>query len=108
MDIKDGRMKRIIFDLATKFIESESNRTSLITITDVQLTDRGKGATILFTVFPEATEETALAFLKRQRSDFRDFVKGKSRLSIIPFFNFAVDHGEKNRQRIDELSQLGK
>jgi ribosome-binding factor A len=28
----------------------------------------------------------------------------KARMRRIPFFDFAIDHGEKNRQKIDEIS----
>lgn len=94
--------------MATKFIEAESNRLSLITVTNVSLTDKAKRATIMFTVFPETAEKPALDFLKRQRATFRGLVKNKSRLSIIPFFDFAIDQGEKNRQKIDQISQIAK
>ena len=105
MNIKDGRLSQIILDLATKFIETESNRVSLITVTKVELANRGKLATILFTVFPDTEEVAVIEFLKRRRSDFRDFVKAKSRIPRIPFFDFMIDLGEKNRQKIDKLSQ---
>lgn len=108
MGMRDDRTRRILHDLATKFIEAESNRLSLITVTDVSLADKAKRATIMFTVFPETAEKAALDFLKRQRAEFREYVKNKSRLSMIPFFDFAIDQGEKNRQKIDQISQIVK
>ncbi|MFA6536758.1 MAG: ribosome-binding factor A [Candidatus Paceibacterota bacterium] len=108
MGLRDDRIKSIVQELATKFIEAESNRLSLITVTSITLTDKAKGATIMFTVFPETAEKAALDFLKRQRAEFREFVKAHSRLSMIPFFDFAVDQGEKNRQKIDQISNLVK
>ena len=44
-------------------------------------------------------------FLKRKRSDFRDFVKDNARLARIPFFDFEIDKGEKNRRQVEEASK---
>lgn len=102
--LKDGRMKDIIKDLAAKFIQLESNYTSLVTVTDIILSDRAKRADILVTVLPEGKEEDAVDFLKRKRSEFRVYVKENSKLARIPFFDFDLDGGEKNRQKIDRIS----
>lgn len=103
MENKQDRFKAIIKDLASRFLSQESNRTSLITVTDVRVTDKADRAVILFTVLPLDKEEAALDFTKRQRSAFKSFVKDNSRLMRIPFFDFEIDKGEKNRQKIDGL-----
>lgn len=108
---KDARLKDIIKEFAGKFIQLESNYTSLITVTDVVLADRGRRATIFFTVLPvgketlESKEAAAIDFMKRKRGEFREYITEHSRLARIPFFDFAIDFGEKNRQKIDEISQ---
>jgi ribosome-binding factor A len=99
--IKDQRFEEILRDLAARFCALESNRTSMITITRVSTADFGGLATIYFTVLPEEKEEAVLDFLKRKRSDFRDYVKAHGRLMRIPFFDFQIDKGEKARQKID-------
>ncbi len=104
-EIKDGRLRDLIRDLAGKFIQLETNGLSLITITSIELGDRGTRATIYFTVLPLDKEKAALDFLKRKRAEFRTYVMNKARARRIPFFDFAIDTGEKNRQRIDEISQ---
>ena len=105
MEFHEEKTKEEIHKLASKFVEAESNRNSLITITNVHLTKDFKKAIIFVTVFPESGEDKAVDFLKRQRSDFRHFVKKNSRIGRIPFFDFEIDKGEKSRQRIEELSQ---
>lgn len=90
--------------LAAEFINKESNRQSLITVTGTRMSSDGKRADILLTVLPEDKEYDAIEFLKRKRSEFRDFVKTNTRGRIIPLFDFVVDEGEKNRQEIDRLS----
>lgn len=105
MNQKDEKLKDLVRKAAAEFVEKESNHTSLITITDISVSGKGRKAIILFTVLPEGKEETALDFLKRKREDFREFFKSKSRLRALPFFDFEIDKGEKNRQRIDEISK---
>lgn len=86
-------------------MQRQSNYTSLITITDVSVSDKGQRATIFFTVLPEGKEKGALDFAKRMRTDFREYFASQARIRSIPFFDFEIDKGEKNRQHIDEISR---
>lgn len=103
-DFHEERLAKQIRELAAKFLELESNRQSLITVTSVKLLDRNKRATVYFTVLPDSKTDAALDFAKRKRSEFREYVKKNSQIGLVPFFDFDIDLGEKNRQRIDELS----
>ena len=105
MKQKDEKMKEVIRELAAEYFSRESNRTSLITITGVDLRTRNSRATILFTVMPENQEVAALDFMTRQLSDFREYVSNHARMMRVPFFDIALDRGEKNRQRIDEIDR---
>ncbi|MDP3996447.1 MAG: ribosome-binding factor A [bacterium] len=104
MSHTEDKTKRIIRDSAADFLSREANRYALITVTDVKLKDRGTKATIFITVLPTEYENASLDFTKRKRSDLRDFLKSHVRLRKIPFLDFEIDKGERNRQRIDELS----
>ena len=97
------KISEILRELSAKFLMLNSNKSSLITVTEVRLTEDAKNATILFTVFPDNFEKTALEFAKRKRSEFKEFVKENSKLGRIPQLNFEIDLGEKNRQKIDSL-----
>jgi ribosome-binding factor A len=101
---KQDRFQEIVRDLAARFLSRESNRTSLITVTDVRANEKGTMVNILFTVLPENQENAALDFAKRQRGNFRQFVKDEGNLMRIPFFDFDIDRGEKSRQKIDAVS----
>ncbi len=103
MSIRNEKITGIIRDLAARFLEEENNGSSLITVTSVELSKDAKYATILFTVFPDSHQKTALEFAKRKRSDFKKYVRDNSTLGRIPLFDFAIDFGEKNRQKIDGL-----
>ena len=87
------------------FIASISNRRSLITITNVTLTDSSDRVTFYVTVFPEEAEWPALGFLMRKRGDCRNYLKTHAPTARIPHVEFAIDEGDKSRLRIDELLQ---
>ena len=103
-DTRDEKIIKIIKQAGADFLERESNGASLITVTDIKLSNDGKYATILFTVFPEDKQDAALEFAKRMRSEFKEYVKKNTKLGRIPLFDFEIDLGEKHRQRIDEIS----
>lgn len=103
-NFKDEKLKDQIHKYAAEFLQRESNGQSLITVTDVKLSQEAKEATILFTVLPDNKQEAALEFARRQLSDFRDFMNEKVKVGRMPFFHFDIDRGEKHRQRIDEIT----
>ena|SRR3989344_7604493 len=99
------KLESAVGELAAEFLERESDRTSLITVTNTRLSDDLRRATVLISVFPEAQEEVALNFARRHGATLQEFLRKKLRARGIPFIDFALDRGEKNRQRLDELSQ---
>jgi ribosome-binding factor A len=105
MSQKDEKIKEIIRELAAEFFSRESNRTSLITITDVILKSRTGKSIILFTVLPEDQEAAALDFMHRRLTALREYIGTHVKMMRVPFLEVAVDKGEKNRQRLDEVSK---
>ena len=103
MSTRDDRIKEILRDLGARFLLLNSNGSSLITVTNVELTNRAKNATVFCTVFRTEFEKTALEFAKRKRSEFKEFVMEHSKLGRVPQLDFDIDTGEKNRQKIDDL-----
>lgn len=103
-EIRNRKLEDELRSLAGRFLMLNANTSSLLTVTHVAVTKDAKMATIYFTVFPVSFEETALLFAKRKRSEFKQFIRDNSRIPRIPHIDFEIDLGEKNRQRIDELS----
>jgi len=103
MTQRTEKIKNLIKELSAQFLGKENNRTSLITVTDCNVSSDFKKATIFFTVLPDSKEHDALEFSKRKRSDLRNFLKKNMQIKIITFIDFAIDSGEKKRQKIDEL-----
>ncbi len=104
---RDRKVEEVLREMASKFILEESAGPSLITVTHVKVSGDLKNAKIYFTSLPTDSEKFALDFMKRKRSEFRDFLKEKSGLQRLPFIDFEIDLGERNRQLIDDLSNRG-
>lgn len=102
---KEEKTEQLIRQLAADFLHRESNKSSLVTVTGVQLSDRLTKATILISVLPESKQQEALDFARRKRAEFKEYVKSHAKIGRIPLFDFEIDYGEKNRQRIEEISK---
>lgn len=89
---------------AAEFLAREANRNSLITVTRVEMSEDGKRAIIYITVFPELGEEAAVKFANRNRPELGAFLLKRTKGMRIPKFEFQIDLGDKNRRRLDELS----
>ncbi|MDP2648398.1 MAG: ribosome-binding factor A [bacterium] len=102
---REVQVSGLIAQMAAKYIARESSVSALMTVTRADVSSDLKNATILFSVVPATREAEALAFAKRARSGFRDYLRAKSSLHPTPMVDFQIDYGEKNRQRIDELTR---
>jgi len=101
------KVAKQIKELAAVFLGRENNRTSLINVTAAACSPDLKRATIYITVLPDSKQNTALQFAKRKRGELREFLKKNLQIKTIPFIDIAIDLGEKNRQKIDELLRNG-
>jgi ribosome-binding factor A len=92
-------------EIAADFVNMQSNKTSLITITNTELTKALDKVTFFVSVYPESAEGPAVGFLMRKRGECKQYIKSKSRINRVPHVEFALDTGEKNRLRVEELLQ---
>lgn len=102
---RQTQVEEALAHLAGDFLARESNVQALITVTHAEITPNFKEVAVFFSVLPQTSEKAALAFAKRSRSDFREYIKHHTLLHPIPVVDFEIDFGEKNRQRIDELTR---
>jgi ribosome-binding factor A len=98
------RMGSRVREVAAEFLAREANRNSLITVTRAELSENGRRCNIFITVFPDSAEEPALKFANRNRRELSEFFKKRVK-GVPPRIEFVIDRGEKNRQRLDELSE---
>ncbi len=104
MPERDEKIREAIRREASSYISRESNRTSLVTVTNVILSPDKKRATILVTVLPDTKNKEALDFLKRLRGDLFSHLEKSRAVPRPPFIDFAIDKGEINRQHIEDIS----
>ena len=102
---RSEQVNELIAHHAADFLARESNHESLITVTRSELSSDFRHITIFLSVLPESQSEKALAFSKRVRSDLREYLKAHTKLHPIPTVDFELDIGERNRQRVDELTR---
>lgn len=89
--------------IAQNFFQRESSGSSLITVTNAEVTPDLRTANVFITVLPESKEAAALDFAKRMRGDLRTDIKRYMPIKVIPFVEIEIDKGEQNRQKIDEI-----
>ena len=94
-----GRLQEII----SGFLNKEANTRSVITVTHCEVGRDLKNVTAFISVFPDTYEAEALEFTKRRRSDLRSLIADQMPMKTIPFVDFEIDAGEKNRQRIEKI-----
>ena len=90
MTKQDERLIAAIHTAAAEFINRESNRNSLITVTKVAMRDE-KHAQIFISVYPQKDVAAAVDFLSRQHKEFLSFVKKTVKLHFIPKLEFMAD-----------------
>ncbi|HEX2792421.1 MAG TPA: ribosome-binding factor A [Candidatus Paceibacterota bacterium] len=105
MSDRDNRAVSILIEAAGRYIAREAGRETLITPTRAHLSKDRKNATIFVSVFPEGQDDQAINFLMRHKDLFRNELKKTTRFSRLPFIRFEIDHGERNRQHLDDISR---
>jgi len=103
MTERNDKVAGLLRELSAQFLAREANRTSLITVTHANVSADLKKGTVFISVLPTSAENAALNFCKRHRGDLREYLKKNLATKSVPFLDFEIDFGEKNRQKIDEL-----
>ena len=93
---KTKRVESLILECVAEFLARESNRTSLITATDIQLTRDKRCATISLSVLPDTESAKAVAFANRKAPGLYDFIRSRVRLRTIPRVRFVSESKEKS------------
>ena len=104
MNIRHERIEEALRVATAEFLAREAGPQSLITVTRVEVAESGARALIFITVLPTEHEQKALEFAARQRQELGRYFVKNTRGVRIPHIEFIIDRGEKNRQRLDELT----
>ncbi len=101
---RSEKLQEALRTTAAEFLGREAGPQSLITVTGSRLSQDGRSGVIYITVLPEDAEAAALEFANRNRKELAEFFETRIRGAQMPRVEFAIDRGEKNRQRLDDLS----
>ena len=104
IDFKQEKVLLELKGLAGEFLARHSNRTSLVTVTNLSLSPDLKRAEIFLSVIPNEKEKAVIQFANRLRGEVCDYIRKHSKMHRLPHVVFSPDSLEKNRQRIEELS----
>ena len=99
------KLPELLKRLAAEFIEREYNSPSLVTVTGANISTNQKNVDILYTVLPDKDEGVVKKFLDLNNNNFIEFIDSHARIGRMPSIRFLLDIGEKNRQRIEEISK---
>ena len=102
-DFRNEKITNRVREIASIWIEKESEKSSMITVTRVEMTPDSKTARIMISVLPREKENAAYGFVRRNLGELRKYMTKNLRINPVPFLEVAIDEGEKNRQKIDEL-----
>jgi ribosome-binding factor A len=80
-----------IKNYAGDFFARNGSGTSLITVTNVWVSEDNKHADIFISVIPESKNDAALNFAKRQRTELQKYIFTKIKLSHLPFLDIILD-----------------
>lgn len=86
-----GRVLEAIRQAASEFINRESNRTSMITVTRVEMDYRGLAVEIYISVYPDKDLHAATDFLNRKRDAFKEYLKKAMKIRAIPRITFLAE-----------------
>ncbi|OGG44639.1 hypothetical protein A2841_00735 [Candidatus Kaiserbacteria bacterium RIFCSPHIGHO2_01_FULL_48_10] len=90
---RNDRLLSSLSQAVAEFISRESNRTSLITVTRVELANHDSLARVFVSVLPPEQGHAAIDFLTRQEREARDFLKKRIEMRILPKLVFQLDPG---------------
>lgn len=100
---KKERLLEAIVHGAAEFINRESNRKSLITVTGAAFRDDKKTVNVYVSVMPDYDTGAAVDFLSRHGETFFSFLKKKIKTHSLPRIVFLADPkipgGDEERTR---------
>lgn len=84
-------MIEFIRNSAGDFFARNTTGASIITVTNVWISEDLKHADIFISVLPESKSDAAFNFAKRMRTDLQKFVLTRVKLNHLPYFDIVLD-----------------
>lgn len=100
---RQERASSLLFRLVSEFIAEHWVGASRVAVSRVEVGKGFKEAAVYIVVSPESQEKNALKELAGMRKKIYNEVAGILKTKFTPRFEFRIDKGEKNRERIEDL-----
>jgi ribosome-binding factor A len=85
------KMESRLMQLSAEYFNRETNRQSLITVTDFRLSSDGRRGTIVISVLPDDKAPAALDFAQRQLTELRQYMMEHLRARHIPWLEIKLN-----------------
>ncbi|MCF7835694.1 MAG: 30S ribosome-binding factor RbfA [Candidatus Marinimicrobia bacterium] len=106
MTLREEKINSLLKRLLSEFFTRSKVSNCLVTVTEIDISKDLKFAKIFVSVYPDKESLRVLKILKKRGGEMRRYVGDKAKMKHVPFFEFQIDKGEINRQRINELLEL--
>ncbi len=106
--MKSRRLEKVnslLRNLTAEFLAKNSGN-SIIAVNYIETSSDLKIAKIFISIFPESKETEAIKALKLKAGELREFIGSQIKMKFLPRFEFEIDKGEKEKQKIEKLLGL--
>lgn len=88
---------------AGEFFARNTTGASMITVTNVYITEDLKHADIFISVLPESKSDAAYNFAKRMRTDLQKYILTKVKLTHLPYLDIVLDKSGNVYDKLHEI-----
>ncbi|MBI4118308.1 MAG: ribosome-binding factor A [Parcubacteria group bacterium] len=92
-------LQKIVAD----FVEARAPKNTLLTVTDVAVSQDLRYIVAFVSVYPDVGDVSITKLLNADYRELNELIAKQADFKYMPKVVFEIDHGERNRQRIDEL-----
>lgn len=106
---RQERVSSLLARLVSEFIAEHWFGLSRVAVSRIEVSKALKEAIVYVIISPESQEKAALKELAAMRLKLYNEVSVKLKTKFTPRFEFRIDKGEKNRERVEKLlKQISK
>lgn len=105
MSLRIDKVNSLLRNIVSSFVGREFKDGIIITVTRVETSSDLRKAKIFVSVFPDNKSDDTLKLLQKKSWDLKKYAQPLLKMKFLPEFDFEIDYGEKNRQRLEEIVQ---
>lgn len=103
MKHRQERLESILRKILTEFFLKHSQELTGVSINRIELSEKINSATAFIKIHPTTAEKEVLEKIKRNKKKIWEYAASKIKIKYFPRLIFAIDKGEENRRKIEEL-----